>query len=147
MGALGNLMQGQERALREQKVGEQSIYSNALLEGQQSQEMENARLTQIQGVLGDKDLEDLTDIERQRLNALGYDGFGEKTDQAIRTDFTGKTYYASEADARKKAPTQPGTWQLRKVGNEYTWFEVKKYGDIVTDKERASYVGAPVVNR
>jgi hypothetical protein len=40
MGALGNLMQGQERALREQKAGEASIYSNALLEGQQAQQME-----------------------------------------------------------------------------------------------------------
>jgi hypothetical protein len=78
MGALGNLMQGQERALREQKVGEQSIYSNALLEGQQSQEMENARLTQIQQILTNadgtsKDINDLTAIERQRLIALGYD--------------------------------------------------------------------------
>jgi hypothetical protein len=40
MGALGNLMQGQERAMREQKAGEASIYSNALLEGQQAQQME-----------------------------------------------------------------------------------------------------------
>jgi hypothetical protein len=40
MGQLGQLMQGQEKALREQKVGEQSIYSNALLEGQQAQQME-----------------------------------------------------------------------------------------------------------
>jgi hypothetical protein len=77
MGQLGNLMQGQERALREQKVGEQSIYSNALIEGQQSQEMENARLTQIQGILTNADgsqkaPEDLTQIERQRLEGLGY---------------------------------------------------------------------------
>ena len=78
MGALGNLMQGQEKALREQKVGEQSIYSNALLEGQQSQEMENARLAQIQQILTNpdgtsKNINDLTAIERQRLIALGYD--------------------------------------------------------------------------
>jgi hypothetical protein len=77
MGQLGNLMQGQERALREAKVGEQSIYSNALIEGQQSQEMENARLTQIQGILTNADgsqkaPEDLTGIERQRLEGLGY---------------------------------------------------------------------------
>jgi hypothetical protein len=152
MGQLGNLMQGQEKALREQKVGEQSIYSNALIEGQQGQEMENNRLAQIQQIVTNADgsqkgVEDLTDIEKQRLSALGYDTFGQKTDQPIRTDFTGKTYYASEADARKKAPTQSGTWQLRKIGNEYTWFEVKKYGDIVTNKERATYIGAPVVNK
>jgi hypothetical protein len=78
MGALGNLMQGQERALREQKVGEQSIYSNALLEGQQSQEMENARLEAIERILknadgSEKNINDLTAIERQRLIALGYD--------------------------------------------------------------------------
>jgi hypothetical protein len=78
MGALGNLMQGQEKALREQKVGEQSIYSNALLEGQQSQEMENARLEAIERILknadgSEKNINDLTAIERQRLIALGYD--------------------------------------------------------------------------
>jgi hypothetical protein len=40
MGALGNLMQGQERALRDQGLQESSIYSNALLEGQQAQQMD-----------------------------------------------------------------------------------------------------------
>ena len=78
MGQLGNLMQGQEKALREAKLGESSIYSNALIEGQQAQEYENARLAQIQGILtnpdgSQKDLKDLTPIERQRLIALGYD--------------------------------------------------------------------------
>jgi hypothetical protein len=77
MGQLGNLMQGQERALRESKLGEQSIYSNALLEGQQAQEYENARLAQISNILTGldgkpKDLNKLTDIERQQLAALGY---------------------------------------------------------------------------
>jgi hypothetical protein len=38
MGALGNLMQGQERAVRDIQAGEASRYSNALLEGQQAQE-------------------------------------------------------------------------------------------------------------
>jgi hypothetical protein len=38
MGQLGNLMQGQERALEQARVGEKAIYSNALLEGQQAQE-------------------------------------------------------------------------------------------------------------
>jgi hypothetical protein len=37
---LSSLMQGQETAFRQQKIGESSIYSNALLEGQQAQEME-----------------------------------------------------------------------------------------------------------
>jgi hypothetical protein len=77
MGQLGNLMQGQERALREAKVGEGAIYSNALLEGQQAQEMENARLAQINALLTTPDgkpkkIEDLTPIERQQLEALGY---------------------------------------------------------------------------
>jgi hypothetical protein len=77
MGALGNLMQGQERALREQKVGEASIYSNALLEGQQAQEMETSRLAQINAILTKADgkpkkTKDLTDIEKERLRALGY---------------------------------------------------------------------------
>jgi hypothetical protein len=77
MGQLGNLMQGQEKALREAKLGESSIYSNALIEGQQAQEYENARLAQIEGILknpdgSQKDINDLTPIERQRLIALGY---------------------------------------------------------------------------
>jgi hypothetical protein len=77
MGALGNLMQGQERALREAKVGEGAIYSNALLEGQQAQEMESSRLAQINALLNTPDgkqkkVEDLTPIERQQLEALGY---------------------------------------------------------------------------
>lgn len=77
MGQLGNLMQGQERALREAKVGEGSIYSNALLEGQQSQDMENNRLAQISSILTtadgkQKDVKSLTNIELQQLQSLGY---------------------------------------------------------------------------
>jgi len=77
MTALGNLMQGQERAIREAKVGEGAIYSNALLEGQQAQEMESSRLAQINALLNTPDgkpkkVEDLTSIERQQLEALGY---------------------------------------------------------------------------
>lgn len=75
MGALGNLMQGQERAMREQKAGEASIYSNALLEGQQAQQMEQQqqqyefqREQQIQSIL-DSDLDDAA-RERQ-LTAVG----------------------------------------------------------------------------
>jgi hypothetical protein len=77
MGQLGNLMQGQERALREAKVGEQSIYSNALLEGQQAQEYQRsseeanaARVERVQGIVNDTKL---TDTEKQqRLEAFGY---------------------------------------------------------------------------
>lgn len=77
MGQLGGLMQGQERALREAKIGEGAIYSNALLEGQQAQEMENTRLARINALLTKpdgtaKDLTKLTDIEKQQLAALGY---------------------------------------------------------------------------
>jgi hypothetical protein len=38
MGQLGNVLQQQQRAIGEQTMGEASIYSNALLEGQQAQE-------------------------------------------------------------------------------------------------------------
>jgi hypothetical protein len=77
MGALGNLMQGQERALRESKVGEGAIYSNALLEGQQAQQYERegqqaelARVQQTQGIVNDTKM---TEAEkRQQLAALGY---------------------------------------------------------------------------
>lgn len=77
MGALGNLMQGQERALREQKAGEASIYSNALLEGQQAQQYERegqqadlSRVEQTQTIVNDTNL---TDTEKQqRLEALGF---------------------------------------------------------------------------
>lgn len=38
MGQLGNLMQGQQKAIRDIQAGEASRYSNALLEGQQAQD-------------------------------------------------------------------------------------------------------------
>lgn len=77
MGALGNLMQGQEQALRQQKAGESSIYSNALLEGQQARQYERegqqfdlGRVEQTQTIVNDTKL---TDAEKQqRLQALGY---------------------------------------------------------------------------
>lgn len=63
MAQLGNVMQGQQRALGEQVAGEATIRSNALLEGQQAQEYaqreEQARLqrrltiTQIANGKGD----------------------------------------------------------------------------------------------
>lgn len=77
MGALGNLMQGQERALREQKAGEASIYSNALLEGQQAQQYEREgqqynlqREQQAASIISNKDLTD--EQKNAQLNALGY---------------------------------------------------------------------------
>jgi hypothetical protein len=77
MGALGNLMQGQERALREAKVGEQSIYSNALMEGQQAKQYEREgqqadfqRDQQSIAVIGNNEL---TDEQKTRsLTSLGY---------------------------------------------------------------------------
>jgi hypothetical protein len=77
MGQLGNLMQGQERALRESKLGEQSIYSNALLEGQQAQEYQRssqqadtARVQQTQDIVNDT--KKTEQEKRQLLTALGY---------------------------------------------------------------------------
>jgi hypothetical protein len=78
MGALGNLMQGQERALREQKAGESSIYSNALLEGQQAQQYERegqqaAFQKEQQAITTLKD-NSTTDEEKTRLlTTLGYE--------------------------------------------------------------------------
>lgn len=76
MGALGNLMQGQERALREAKVGEQSIYSNALLEGQQAQQYQQQqeqygfqREQQIAGVLANTEYSEET--KKAMLKSLG----------------------------------------------------------------------------
>ena len=74
---LGNLMQNQEAAFRQQKAGEASIYSNALLEGQQAQQYEREnqqfnyqRVEQLQSIVNDTKL---TDTEKQqRLQALGY---------------------------------------------------------------------------
>jgi hypothetical protein len=77
MSALGNLMQGQERALREAKVGEQSIYSNALMEGQQAQQYERenkqaAYQDEQQAIATLKDTS-TTDEEKTRLlTTLGY---------------------------------------------------------------------------
>jgi hypothetical protein len=77
MNSLGGLMQGQEKALREAKVGEQSIYSNALLEGQQAEqydrETKQANLQveqQSAAVIADKSLTD--EQKTQQLTALGY---------------------------------------------------------------------------
>jgi hypothetical protein len=77
MSALGDLAQGQEKALRDQKLSETSIYSNALIEGQQAQQYDTQRLAQISQILTNqdgtqKDVRDLTAIERQQLAALGY---------------------------------------------------------------------------
>jgi hypothetical protein len=86
MGQLGNLMQGQEKALREAKVGETSIYSNALLEGQQAQQMEQQnqqanfqrQMTANQIINGQGDFANYTDEEKKTtLKTLGF------TDQEI----------------------------------------------------------------
>lgn len=77
MSALGNLYQGQERALREQKAGEASIYSNALLEGQQAQQYERenqqANFQREQQSIDVLKNTSTTDEEKTRLlTALGY---------------------------------------------------------------------------
>jgi hypothetical protein len=86
MGQLGSLMQGQEKALREAKVGETSIYSNALLEGQQAQQMEQQnqqanfqrQMTANQIINGQGDFANYTDEEKKTtLKTLGF------TDQEI----------------------------------------------------------------
>jgi hypothetical protein len=73
MGALGTLMQGQEKALREQKVGEQSIYSNALLEGQQAQQysVQNAQsMLQLQQQLAGLEEDGISETERPVYNQI-----------------------------------------------------------------------------
>lgn len=72
MQALGGLMQGQEAAMRQQKAMEGSIYSNALLEGQQTQGMETERLARISAIMGDKAFEELTPAQQNQLLAEGY---------------------------------------------------------------------------
>jgi len=74
---LGGFMQGQERALREQSAGEASIYSNALLEGQQAQEyavqqeqQSAAREAQAAEITKDSGLD--TDEKIRQLRALNY---------------------------------------------------------------------------
>jgi hypothetical protein len=91
MGELSNLAQSQNRALREQSMSDASIYSNALFEGQQSQDMENNRLAQISGILTtadgkQKDIDSLTNIELQQLEALGYKLSSSGTSGGYRTD-------------------------------------------------------------
>jgi hypothetical protein len=146
MGQLGQLMQGQERALREQKAGEQSIYSNALLEGRQAQQYEREdeqykydKQQKINEILKGG----ITEGEQDLLDSLGYVPPGEKTNQSARTDFVGNTYYKSESDARGNPPTQPGRWVLKKIGNEYVWDKVSPF-TIVSNKERETWVGEPV---
>lgn len=81
MGQLGSLMQGQEKALREAKVGETSIYSNALLEGQQAQQMEQQnqqanfqrQMTANQIIDGVGEFKDYTDEQKKTtLRTLGF---------------------------------------------------------------------------
>jgi hypothetical protein len=96
IGALGNLMQGQEKALREQSLADTSRFSNALLEGQQAQQMEREdvgfnlqREEQIQSIVGDKNLS--LEQKRRRLAILGINDnqinnlFGLGTAQGLRT--------------------------------------------------------------
>jgi hypothetical protein len=92
MGQLGGLMQGQERALREAKVGESSIYSNALLEGQQAQQMEQQnqqsafqrQVTANQIIDGVGDFKDYTDEQKKAaLRTLGFTD--EEIEQMIPT--------------------------------------------------------------
>jgi hypothetical protein len=78
MGQLGNLMQGQEKALREAKVAETSAYSNALLEGQQAQQMQQqnqqyneSTRQQISTIMSDSSLTDAQ--KRDAITNLGGD--------------------------------------------------------------------------
>jgi hypothetical protein len=78
MGQLGNLMQGQEKALREAKVDETSIYSNALLEGQQAQQYQQQQQQynestrqQITAIMSDTTLTE--EQRRQAVTNLGGD--------------------------------------------------------------------------
>jgi len=78
MGQLGNLMQGQEKALREAKVGEASIYSNAMIEGQQAQQYQQQQQQynestrqQISTIMSDTTLTE--EQRRQAIANLGGD--------------------------------------------------------------------------
>ena len=133
MNALGALMQGQEKALREQKVGEASMYSNALLEGQQAQQMENDRLNQIRTLLSNpdgspKDLEDLTDIEIQQLKALGYNLPG-------NTGVRSPGVYDNAAIANKNRPAEKEGFTLRLVTAPFGRGSYWVYVDNVTGSQ------------
>jgi hypothetical protein len=100
MGQLGNLMQGQEKALREAKLGESSIYSNALLEGQQAQQysIQNAQsMLQLQ----------------QQLTALEEGGIDE-TERAVYNQIVAAL--GQSQPSANAMPGQVGTSQYGRVG-------------------------------
>jgi hypothetical protein len=128
MNALSGLAQGREKAEREAKVGEQSIYSNALIEGQQAQDMENNRLTQVNAILKDakgnlKDPEDFTEIEKQQLVSLGY---VENAADLTYTDTSGA--YRSEEGAKQNAPGQGTFYLIKQANGSFKWVEASGYG-------------------
>lgn len=127
MQALGGLLQGQESAMRQQKAMEGSIYSNALLEGQQAQQMqfENiAQLNQLQQQLAQIEEGGITENERalynqiqaalQQANQPGGDG----APQRVGTRNYGTVNaYATRADAtevmRNMRPTEGYRYEVR----------------------------------
>jgi hypothetical protein len=124
MGQLGNLMQGQERALREAKVGEASIYSNALLEGQQAQQMENERLNAISLIYGDKEYADLTPAQKQQLIGLGdRSALAERSKEqsGITVIKPFGTYYNNQANANKNKPEEKPGFTLELKKDQYGW--------------------------
>jgi hypothetical protein len=132
MGALGNLMQGQERALREAKVGEGSIYSNALLEGQQAQQYEQSqeqynyqRQQQINTIQNDKTL--TPEQKRDALVSLGIN-----QDQASQS--TGLA--DEEKYGKDRAPIRASIF-MEDIQHAQNWYTTS-IANAATPEEKAS---------
>jgi hypothetical protein len=116
MQALGGLLQGQESAMRQQKAMEGSIFSNALLEGQQAQQIEMERQTSISSILGDKKYEDLTTQQKTMLRNLGY--------RAPVERISNETGYGTQTQANNNRPPEKEGFELvlRAYNGKYVWF-------------------------
>lgn len=120
MQALGGLAQGQESALRQQRAMEGSIYSNALLEGQQAQQMEAERLAAIRSILGDKKYEDLTPEEQAQLRNFGYNA----PVMPRQRDGEGVSGYSQKWQAENNRPAEREGFELvlRNSNGKWVWF-------------------------
>lgn len=139
MQALGGLMQGQESAMRQQRAMEGSMYSNALLEGQQAQQMENERLAAIAAIYGDKKYEDLTASQQAQLRALGDPNASRAGSYtpftADYTDQSGGEYFKDERAASFNKPPELEGYELvlRKTNQGYTWYYQLPNGSLTRD--------------
>lgn len=94
IGALTNIASAREGTMRELDLQKMTIPSNAMIEQQQAQAYEMDRLNQIGQILAQyEDLKDISDIDKQKLQLLGYKF--ELNNESKKSGLKGLVPYAS----------------------------------------------------